>query len=79
MDRERARERKKYNQIYINTDRYGYIDKGIGLPASLTPPPTPVTVQHAVALSPPRGARCVLPKSVSLILLTSLYKNESFI
>jgi len=29
-----------------------------------------VTVEHTVALSPPRGALCVLPKSVSLLLLT---------
>jgi len=33
-------------------------------------------VQHTVALSPPRGALCVLPKSVSLLLLTSLYMKQ---
>jgi len=42
--------------------------------ASLTPPPTAVTARHTVALSPPCGALCVLPKSVLLLLLTSLYK-----
>jgi len=45
-----------------------------GHPASLTPTPTVVTVWHTVALSPPRGALCVLPKSVSLLILASLYK-----
>ena len=44
--------------------------------ASCLPDSSPygLTVQHTVALSPPRGALCVLPKSVSLLLLTSLYK-----
>jgi len=48
------------------------------LPASRTPTPTAVTVWHTAALSPPRGALCVLPKSVSLLLSTSLY-NKRFI
>jgi len=43
-----------------------------GHPGSLTTPPTAVTVQHTVTLSPPRGALCVLPESVSLVLLPSI-------
>jgi len=38
-----------------------------GHPPSLTPPPTAVMVKHTVAPSPPRGALCVLPKSVWLL------------
>jgi len=33
--------------------------------------------EHTVALSPPRGALCVLPKSVLLLLLT-IYIKKTF-
>jgi len=33
------------------------------------------TIYHTAALSPPRGALCVLPKTVQLLSLTSLYKH----
>ena len=42
-----------------------------GHSASLTAPPTTVTVLYTVAHSPPRGTLCVLAESVALLLLTS--------
>jgi len=62
------------NSIYNHSS----VDIEIGLiRASCLPDSAPYGrdgLAHSRSLSPPRGALCVLPKSVSLLVLTSLYK-----